>query len=311
MRAATIDVGTNTVLLLVAERGAVGSPQAVTERATVTRLGEGVDRTRRFSPDAISRTLKCLEDYSRLVRELNVDRVAVVGTSAMRDAAGGEEIQGRVRTLFGVDARVLSGDEEARLTFRGALSGLAIEGPGDVAVFDIGGGSTEVVIGRIEEGNAHIAFSASFDVGSVRLTERLVTRDPPAKADRDALRQAASDAFALVPPLAEAAFIKNAPIGVAGTMTTLASVSLGLVPYDGPRVHGHTIAVSELRRVVERLASMDFETRKRVPGMEPKRADVIVAGGTLALALLDHWNAPRTRISDRGVRWGVAEELLH
>jgi exopolyphosphatase/guanosine-5'-triphosphate,3'-diphosphate pyrophosphatase len=310
MKVATIDIGTNTVLLLIAERPAGDSMQAVRERAKITRLGEGVDRMRRFSPEAISRTFECLEDYARVVHEFGVERVAVVGTSAMRDAAGGEEIQRRIRELFGVDARVLSGMEEARLTFRGAVSGLAFDEPAEIAVFDIGGGSTEVIIGRIDGGEARVVFSASYDVGSVRLTERLLAHDPPAKAERDALRGAGKAAFARVPPLHEVNSVKSAPIGVAGTMTTLASVSLGLVPYDGARVQGHTMLVSELREVVEQLASMNLETRKRVPGMEPKRADVIIAGGSLALALLDHWQARCTRISDRGVRWGLAEELL-
>src|SRR6516162_6736774 len=129
MRVATIDIGTNTVLLLVAERGADGSPMAVAERATITRLGEGVDRTRRFTPAAISRTLECLDEYAGLIGDLHVERVSVVGTSAMRDALGGEEIRDGIRGLFGVEARVLRGDEEAILAFRGALGGLGNEGP--------------------------------------------------------------------------------------------------------------------------------------------------------------------------------------
>jgi exopolyphosphatase / guanosine-5'-triphosphate,3'-diphosphate pyrophosphatase len=310
MRVAAVDLGTNTVLLLVAERSAEGTLNAVAERAIVTRLGEGVDRTRRFSATAISRTLTCLEYYATLVRSLGVERVSVVGTSAMRDAAGGEEIQNGIHMLFGVDARVLSGDEEARLAFRGAVSGLAIQGPADVAVFDIGGGSTEVVLGQLEGGDARVAFSASYDVGSVRLTERLVAHDPLSYAECDALRRAAREAFASVPPLREAGFPQEVPIGVAGTMTTLASVSLRLETYDAARVHGHMMQVSDLRQVVRNLASLNLETRKRVPGMQPERADVIVAGGSLALALLERWKVDATRISDRGVRWGVAEELL-
>jgi len=310
MRGAAIDIGTNTLLLLIAERTTRGPATAVAERATITRLGEGVDRTRRLSAAAISRTLECLEGYSRLVREFAVERVSVVGTSAMRDAAGGEQIQRCVRALFGVDARVLSGQEEARLTFRGAVSGLAVERATELAVFDIGGGSTEVVIGQLEQGSPQVAFSASYDVGSVRLTERLVMHDPPAKSELDALSRAGRHVFAQVPALRGTGANESLPIGVAGTMTTLAAVSLGLAPYDGTRVHGHTLLVSELRRVVEELASMDLESRRRVPGMEPKRADVIVAGGSLALALLDHWRATATRISDRRVRWGLAEELL-
>jgi exopolyphosphatase/guanosine-5'-triphosphate,3'-diphosphate pyrophosphatase len=306
MRVATIDIGTNTVLLLVAERGAFGSPRPVAERATITRLGEGVDRTQRLSPAAIARTRQCLEEYSRVVRDLGAERVCVVGTSAMRDAGGGEEIREYVRTLLGVDARVLSGEEEARLAFRGALSGLTMDAREDVGVFDIGGGSTEVVIGRIEAATTHVSFCMSYDVGSVRLTERHVTHDPPTGGEREALVRVARSTFGGVPPLPRA----TVPVGIAGTMTTLAAVSLGLAAYDGARVHGHIMTLTELRRVSERLAGAKLDERRRVPGMEPNRADVIIAGATIALALLEHWAAPTVRVSDRGVRWGLAEELL-
>ena len=306
MRVAAIDIGTNTVLLLVADGEGGMALRAVMERATITRLGEGVDRTRRLSHAAIARTRECLEDYSRLVRELRAERVSVVGTSAMRDASGGEELREYVRVLFGVDPRVLSGEQEALLTFQGATSGMAIAPQEDVAVFDIGGGSTEVVVGRVDEAGPCVAFWSSFDVGSVRLTERHAMHDPPTADERATLTCAARGAFVGVPPLPRASI----PVGIAGTMTTLAAVSLGLGVYDAARVHGHVMAVADLRRVIELLASIGLAERKRVPGMEPMRADVILAGGTVALALLDHWNVPAVRVSDRGVRWGVAQELV-
>jgi exopolyphosphatase/guanosine-5'-triphosphate,3'-diphosphate pyrophosphatase len=299
MRVATVDIGTNTVLLLVAESGKDGALAVVHEGASITRLGEGVDRTHRLAARAVERTLACLEDYSRTVRELGAARIAVAGTSAMRDAEGGEELRRRIQNLFGVEARVLSGDEEARLTFRGALSGLGLAERGDVGVFDIGGGSTEVVVGRIDQDVPHISFARSFDVGSVRLTERH-------GEDRAALDAAARTAFATVPALPAG----HAPVGIAGTMTTLAAVSLELEPYVGEAVHGHVIARDDLARVLDRLASLDVATRQRTRGMEPKRADVIIAGGCLALSLLDHWSADEVMVSDRGVRWGLAEELV-
>jgi exopolyphosphatase/guanosine-5'-triphosphate,3'-diphosphate pyrophosphatase len=304
MRVATIDIGTNTVLLLVAERGHDGVLRAVEERATITRLGAGVDRTRQLAPEAIERTCACLDEYARIVRDAGAGRVAVVGTSAMRDAGGGEQVRAHVRAVLGVDARVVSGDEEAMLTFRGAVSGLSLGAQHEVGVFDIGGGSTEVVLGSIV-GAPRIAFARSFDVGSVRLTERHVAHDPPSREELDAVLHAAAQAFAAVPPLPNSA----EPVGVAGTMTTLAAVSLALVPYDGARVHGHRMTRDALAGVVGRLAALDLESRRRVPGMEPKRADVIVAGGLVSLALLDRWSAQVVRISDRGVRWGLAEEI--
>ncbi len=299
MRIATLDIGTNTVLLLVAERGDDGALRPVVERATITRLGEGVDRTRALAPASIERTTACLDDYARQVRELAVGRVAVVGTSAMRDASGGDAIRDAVRARFGVEVRVISGQEEARLTFRGAVSGLPVGPAEDIAVFDIGGGSTEVVLGRLDAAEPHVMWADSIDVGSVRLTERH-------GEDRAALERASASAFAGVPPLVGV----GEPVGIAGTVTTLAAVALGLVPYDGRRVHGHRMSRDELGAVVDRLAALPVEQRRLVPGLEPKRADVIVAGGVLACALLDRWEARGMRVSDRGVRWGLAEDLL-
>jgi exopolyphosphatase/guanosine-5'-triphosphate,3'-diphosphate pyrophosphatase len=298
MRVAAVDLGTNTVLLLVADRGADGQLAVVTDRARVTRLGEGVDRTRRLAPTAVARTLVCLEQYARVTQDLGAERLAVVATSAMRDAQGGDEVRGRIRALFGVEPRVLSGDDEARLTFRGAIGGLSRIDGAEIGVFDIGGGSTEVIIGRVDDAAPGISFSESFDVGSVRLTERH-------GEDQEALLEAARHAFRSVPNLPS----DVDPVGVAGTMTTIAAVSLALDPYDGARAHGHLLQKAELERVVDRLAALDLSTRRGVVGMEPERADVIVAGGCLALALLEHWNATRVVVSDRGVRWGLAEEL--
>lgn len=304
MRVGAIDIGTNTTLLLVAEKVG-GVLCAVREKATITRLGEGVDVSRKLAPAAVERTNACLANYARIVGELGVVEVAVVGTSAMRDAGGGEEVRAKVRELFGVDARTISGDEEARLTFEGALSGLEVA-PGVVSVFDIGGGSTEIVVGE----PPHIRTSHSFDVGSVRLTERHVKHDPPTRAEMDAVTRDARGAFASMPSVLDAAKLTaSSPIGIAGTVTTLAAVALGLDPYDGARVHGHTMTIDEARHVVDRLAALPLTERRAVRGLEPKRADVIVAGGLLVLATLDALGSKALRVSDRGVRWGLAESL--
>jgi len=307
MRVATIDIGTNTTLLLVAECDSDGTLFPILERATITRLGQGVDRHRRLAPEAIARTVASLDEFAALVTKAGVDRVAVVGTSAMRDAAGGESLRAHVRSSFGVDAQVLSGQEEARLTFRGALSGLSLgHRSTEIAVFDIGGGSTEVVVGQMSGPGPLLRFAESFDIGSVRLTERFVAHDPPSAVELDAIKRFAVDTFRGVPALEPGA----TSVGVAGTVTTLAAVGLGLVPYDGARAHGSVLGRGEIRATVDRLAALDLASRRNVPGMEPKRADVIVAGGIVALALLERWNAPALVVSDRGVRWGLAEELV-
>lgn len=300
MRVAAIDIGTNTVLLLVAEARAA-ELVAVEEHATITRLGEGVDRTRTLAPAAIARTNACLDRYAEIVQRLGAARVAIVGTSAMRDAGGGDAVRDHVKERFGVEARTISGEEEARLTFGGALSGIRLGSDREVAVFDIGGGSTEVVRG--DPKTRRISFAESFDVGSVRLTERHVKTDPPSQEEMRAVSAAARDAFANVPRF------EGTPVGIAGTVTTLAAVSLSMSAYDGSRVHGLTIAKAELARVVGELARVPLDERRRIAGLEPKRADVIVAGGLVALAFLDHVGADALVVSDRGVRWGLAEEL--
>ncbi|MGH7281461.1 MAG: Ppx/GppA phosphatase family protein [Polyangiaceae bacterium] len=300
MRVATIDIGTNTVLLLVAEkRGA--DLVAVREGATITRLGENVDKTRELKPEAITRTSQALDDFAVVVNDARVDRVAVVGTSAMRDARGGEKIREHVKASFGVDARVLSGDEEAKMTFAGALSGLAIENDESVAVFDIGGGSTEIVRGK----NGVISYAHSFDVGSVRLTERHVKSDPPSHSEIAAVEKNVRDELT-----AARGERTTRVVGIAGTMTTLCAVSLEMHEYDGARVHGHVMTRDAIAETTSKLAKMPLSARKSVPGLEPKRADVIVAGGIIALACLDVLGGNEVTISDRGVRWGLALELV-
>ena len=305
MRVAAIDIGTNTVLLLVAERRG-GKLVAVEEHATITRLGQGVDKTRALAPEAVQRTNTCLDRYAEITKALGVERVDVVGTSAMRDAGGGDAVRDHVNAAFGVEARTISGDEEARLTFAGAISGLTLPeaGADRVVVFDIGGGSTEVVDGDVV--THAITFAKSYDVGSVRLTERHVCSDPPDRADRDAVAKAASEAFASIPEAARGAPV----VGIAGTVTTLAAVSLAMATYDGARIHGSTLTLAELERVVDMLARVPLAERKTIVGLEPKRADVIVAGGLIAIALLRNVGATSFVVSDRGVRWGLAEKLL-
>ena len=306
MKVAAIDIGTNTTLLLVAEpeldrsrRSASGGPadrvvlRAIREVATITRLGEGVDVARKLAPAAIERTNACLAKYAEITRELGVERVGEVGTSAMRDAGGGEEIRAKVRELFGVEARTISGQEEARLTFDGATGGLSVGE--SVTVFDIGGGSTELVVAK----RGVIMASKSFDVGSVRLTERH-------GEDRAAITRTIDETFATDEKVWSG---WGDVVGIAGTVTTLAAVALSMEPYDGARVHGHVMTRAEVADVVDRLAAMPLEERKKARGLEPKRADVIVAGGLIALAVMDKLKAKSMIVSDRGVRWGLAEEL--
>lgn len=308
-RVAAIDIGTNSVLLLIAEvRGDELVP--LVEEATITRLGEGVDRTRRLADGAVARTLACLGAYAATIAAHQVTAVDVVGTSAMRDAEGGDAFRDRAEELLGVRPRVVSGDEEAQLTFEGALVGIgreALADGTDVLVFDVGGGSTEIVLGR---GGVAVA-ARSLDVGSVRLTERHVATDPPSAAELDAVRLDVRRALATLPAeLAEAAAARRAIlVGVAGTVTSLAAIDGGVDPYDAARIHGARLTHDALARLVARLAAMPVAERRTLPGLSPMRADVIVAGAALCDEVLAWAGAGELVVSDRGVRWGLARRL--
>ena len=302
MRAATIDIGTNSVLLLVADsEGGALSP--VLERATVTRLGEGVDRNRRLLDSACERTLACLTDYAAELSKLGVDRLDAVGTSAMRDAVGGQEFVARAAAILGVAPRVIDGNEEARLTFAGALSGLSQTGK--VTVFDIGGGSTEIIVGSSSASERRIAAAISLDIGSVRLFERHVQSDPPSAEELRSVQRDIALALADAPKPEPGATL----VGVAGTITQLAALELELVQYDSTRVHGYTLTRSAVDRLLTHLASLTLAQRRVLPGMEPARADVLVVGSAIAQAVLEWSGAAELVVSDRGVRWGLAEEL--
>lgn len=310
MRVATIDIGTNSVLLLVAERRD-GAIVPVVERATVTRLGRGVDRTRAFDPVAVEATLACLAGYAEEIRRAGATRVDVVGTSAMRDARGGEELRERAAALLGVPPRVISGDEEAALTFAGALSGLAVEGP--ALVFDLGGGSTEIIRGDVRGGAATLARAVSLDIGSVRLTERCLHADPPLPEEIAEVRRTARAELDAALTTLGAPGPPAQLVGVAGTVTTLAAYALGIAPYDAARVHGARLDAEAIQSAARELAALSVAQRRELATIDPKRADVIVAGAVVTEEIFT-WSLPFTRgdllVSDRGVRWGLAATLL-
>jgi exopolyphosphatase/guanosine-5'-triphosphate,3'-diphosphate pyrophosphatase len=314
-QAAAIDIGTNSVLLTIAARGASG-PEPLLERATITRLGEGVDKTRRLAPAAVERNLQCLSAYAADLRAYGNPRLDVVGTSALRDAEGAQAFLDEAERLLGVRPRVIAGDEEAALTFRGALSGLSLSG--ELLVFDVGGGSTELILGQA--GTPAAAQSAglvppgsrvSLDIGSVRLFERHVRSDPPRREELAAIEADIARALAGAPPLAGMANDANVTlVGVAGTVTTLKAVELGLADYDSARVHGAVLTLSATELLCAKLASLSLAERKQLPGLQPKRADVIVAGALIVRDLLRRSGASQLVVSDRGVRFGLLEQLL-
>jgi exopolyphosphatase/guanosine-5'-triphosphate,3'-diphosphate pyrophosphatase len=297
-RFATIDIGTNTALLLVAERRG-GALAPVLERAEITRLGRGVDATGRLDPAAIRETVTALADYARAARQLGARVVACVATSAARDAANGAEFFAAAREAAGLVPEVIPGDEEARLVWASAWRDFGRPGEA-LAVLDVGGGSTELSIGD----GAAPAGRASLQVGAVRLTERHVRGDPPSAAEVERLRAAAREAvrpFAAMGGRTPGARL----VGVAGTVTTLAAVVQRLPSHDAQRVHGSSLSFEEIEGLTSTLAALTVSERAALPGMEPKRADVILAGAVIVAEAMRATGFDRLVVSDRGVRWGL------
>ncbi len=302
-RFATIDIGTNTVLLLVAERSAPHgkrpSFQPVVERAEITRLGRGVDRSGRLEPRAIEDTVSVVARFAGEARSLGAERIACVATSAARDSANGAAFFEAARATAGLVPEVISGDEEARLVWASAWRDFG-EGAGALAVLDVGGGSTEVCLGDGPLPRAR----RSLQIGAVRLTERIAPPDPPDPAALSALRLRAAEALQRAVELVSGP-LSGRLVGVAGTVTTLAAVERALPVYDAGVVHGAELTLAALEALYRRLGALTTSERAQLPGMEPKRADVIVAGCAIVLEAMRLLGFDRLTVSDRGVRWGL------
>jgi exopolyphosphatase/guanosine-5'-triphosphate,3'-diphosphate pyrophosphatase len=296
-RLAALDVGTNSTRLLVAD---VDGGRVVAEHARemiITRLGKGVDRTGRFDPAALRRTLDVLAGYEATCRRLGVSRRRVVATSATRDAGNRQEFLDGVRALLGVDAEVLSGEEEAATAFRGATHDL----PGEerTLVVDIGGGSTELIIGaRTPEA------MVSLDLGCVRLHERHLHSDPPTAAEVAALRADAAARLATVAGTLDPASAERV-VGVAGTITTVTAIGLGLDSYDPRRIHRSALGAAEIAAVADKLAAMTVAERAALPVMAKGREDVIAAGALLLDQLVRTFGFPRVIASETDILDGV------
>jgi exopolyphosphatase / guanosine-5'-triphosphate,3'-diphosphate pyrophosphatase len=290
MRVAAVDLGTHTTRLLIADVED-GRVDEVDRDLVFTKLGEDVDRRRRLLPLPIARVRNCLSDYRRRIEALDAERTLAVGTSAVRDAENGEAFLGEIEWGYGFATRLLSGEDEGRLTFRGATSGRDV--PDGTLVVDIGGGSTELVT----RDDVH----ASLDVGSMRLTERFLASDPPTDAE---LAAAAGHIRAALPPRRR----YDGAIGVAGTITQLAALDLGLDEYDSDRVHGHGIPAASASELLDRLAALPLEERRQVPALAPERAPVIVAGALILRELLAWANLEEIEASERDLLHGAALE---
>ncbi len=290
-RVAAVDLGTNSTRLLVADVDAEELVEVV-RRQTITRLGEGVDRRRRLLPVPIARVRNCLTDYRREIERLGATRTLAVGTSAVRDADNGEALLGEIEWSYGFTTRLLDGEEEAAMTARGVIA--TTPPNGDTLIVDIGGGSTELVFCS----NGWAAASRSLDVGCVRLTEQFLVSDPPTKAEL--IAAAGYVGWAL--PTYDA----RTAIGVAGTVTTLATLDLGLQEYDPERTHGHRMSRAAVDEQLGRLAGLPLAKRARVQGIEPGRAEVIVAGIVILGEIMDAYGLLEIEVSERDILHGAA-----
>lgn len=290
-RVAAVDLGTNSTRLLVADVDGERLDE-VARRLTITRLGEGVDERRRLLPLPITRVRTCLTEFRRELESLGATRTLAIATSAVRDAENGEAFLGEIEWSYGFTTRLLEGAEEAALMYRGVTAGRPPLP--DTLVVDIGGGSTELVLGS----NGGPQASTSLEVGCVRITERFLVSDPPTRPE---LTAAAAYTRELLP-----AFDVRAAIGVAGTVTTLATLDLGDAEYDPERTHGHRLARSSVERELERLAAMTLEERLHVPGIEPGRAPVIVAGLVVLHQIMDGYGLDEIEVSERDLLHGAA-----
>jgi exopolyphosphatase / guanosine-5'-triphosphate,3'-diphosphate pyrophosphatase len=306
MRVGVIDIGTNSTRLLIADVSEAGVISEVERRTKVTRLGDGVERTGRLADDAMERVLATVAEYRALLAARDAARTVAVLTSAVRDATNGAEFTARVRDDHGVDARTIAGDEEARLTFLGATSQRRRDGDATTVVIDIGGGSTEFVMGRGRE----VGFHVSTQAGVVRHTERHLVTDPPTTAELGALTNDVRAIFAANLP-SDVRTRADTAIAVAGTPTSLAAIDLDLECYLPNKVHGHELSVESCRHILARLAALPEAERREVRGLHPDRAPTIVAGVVMLIEALSILGLDRTEVSDQDILHGAALETVH
>jgi len=300
MRVAVVDLGTNTTRLLVADV-VDGRVEELDRRNTVTRLGESVDAGGQLVDGAMERVFRALEEYRHAIDELGAERTVAVATSAVRDARNGEHFQRELGERFGIDARIISGDEEARLTFAGATAERP-DGGDPVLVLDIGGGSTEFVVGRSGEDPS---FHVSTQAGSVRQTERHISGDPPPPNQVESLQADVRSIIEAEVPSDVRSGVRDG-VAVAGTPTSLAAIDQRLDPYDSTKVHGYPLELSACERMLEMLASLPEQERREVVGLHPDRAPTIVAGVVILVEAMKAFGLEKIEVGEHDILYGAA-----
>jgi exopolyphosphatase / guanosine-5'-triphosphate,3'-diphosphate pyrophosphatase len=307
MRIGALDVGTNTVLMLVAETTPDGGARRVIDLARITRLGQGVDQSHRLDPAAALRTLDTIAEFVEQARAAGAEKIVTAGTATLRDAADGESLIRRVRERTGIELEIVSGETEAWLSYLAVVRGLHLDSSQRLLIVDIGGGSTEFIRAG---GNATEFIStessvklqmASLQIGSVRLTERILHHDPPTT------REAADLRLAIDAELTGLGWKFDADllVGIAGTVTTVCAIALEMDTYDPDRAHGYELSRDDVERVLAMLGSMPLAARRKLKGLDPARADVIFAGTAILERVMSEADVNSVTVSDQGVRWGL------
>lgn len=298
---AAIDIGTNSTNLLIVD----GSGRTLERRVTVTRLGQNVDQTRTLSPEAIERTINCLSMYRELLDQHDSPQLRIVASSAARDALNREQFFDQAEKVLGVRPELVSGDDEARLAYRGCTSHL-VPDPNGHLIIDIGGGSTELIVGTSQLSRAH-----SIDVGAVRMTERHLRHDPPQPEELLNAIGEVEDLFEDILRINPSMKHVRQIIGTAGTIVTIAAIEIGQQVFDANELHGFLLTRDAIEDVFRTLATESLEDRRHNPGLPPERADVIVGGCCVLVALMRSLDATELTVSTHNILDGVCAELLN
>ena len=298
---AAIDLGTNTVLMVVGRACDDGRIEILDDVHQIARMGRGVDEHRRVQPDAIDRVCRMLSEYRQRAEALGVEYLCAFGTSALRDAANKTEVISTIQERVGVELVEVDGADEARLTFRGAAFGLDV--PSRYGVIDIGGGSTEIAVGR---DTGHVELSASADVGAVRVTERFFSQLPPSGGETRQATQMIASALASLPSISSDIPI----IGVAGTVTTLGAMDTGAASFDDGKLNGHKLSYDTISHMSDKLLQQTYEQIQAIPQINAQRADIISAGALILRQFLAMGGHHQVMVSTRGIRYGLLLEML-
>ena len=302
IRTAIIDIGSNSVKFFVGELSEDMTIRTVVDTSNISRLGEGLDATGLLGDEAMERNVEAVVSFAAKARELGADQIVSVGTMALRKAGNSDIFVRKVKEACGVDVRIIPGEEEARLSYLAVVSGLPINRDTDIVVFDTGGGSTEFIYGK----GAEIIKRFSVNLGAVRITENYLKSDPVTPVEVKA-------AIVQIDRELAAAGVEGRPaqlVGIGGTVTTMGAVKHRMAKYDPAVIHGSELLKSDIENQIAEYSNRTIEQRKKLPGLHPKRADVILAGACILKVISERLGCERLTISDRGLRHGLAYDFI-